>query len=83
MIGVLGKDADRAKLVDALPKLSNDLVRGTALKALEAITPKGDAAIADKLNALFDKAEEAKDDKLMADYKMCVETAARLRSRAQ
>jgi hypothetical protein len=83
MIGVLGKDADRAKLVDALPKLSNDLVRGTALKALEAITPKGDAAIADKLNALFDKAEEAKDDKLMGDYKMCVETAARLRSRAQ
>ncbi len=82
MIGILGKEADRAKLVDALPKLANPLVRGTALKALEAMSPKGDVELAKKLNDLFEKAEEAKDEKLMNDYKIFIQAAARLRSRA-
>lgn len=82
MIGILGKDADRAKLVDALPKIANQGVRFTALKALEAMSPKGDAEVAKKLNDLYEKAEEAKDEKLISDYKIFVQAAARLRSRA-
>lgn len=82
MIGALGKDADRAKLVDALPKISNQGVRFVALKALEAMTPKGDNDVAKKLNDFYEKAEEAKDEKLISEYKIFVQAAARLRSRA-
>jgi hypothetical protein len=83
MIGLLGKEGDRAKIVDALPKIENPLVRGTALKALEALSPKGDPAIADKLDAFFDKAEESKDEKAISETRIYVQAAARLRSRAQ
>ncbi len=83
MVGILGKDADRGKLVDAMPDLTNDAVRLTALKALKILTPKGDNAAADKLLSYFTKAEEAKDENLVSDYRIFIQTAAQLRARAQ
>ncbi len=83
MIGILGNDATRAKLVEAMPKITNGAVRQAALKALQALAPKGDAAAAEKLLALLEKAEEAKDEKLSSEYQVFTQVAARLRARAQ
>jgi len=83
MVGLMGKDEERNKLIDALPKITNPAVRQASLKAIEHLTPKGDATAADKLQALFDDAEKRKDEKLMAEYAPFVQTASRLRARAQ
>jgi len=83
MIGVLGGDADRKKLVDDMPKITNASVRMAALKALQALAPKGDNEAADRLTAYLDKAEEAKDDALVQSYQVFTQVAARLRARAQ
>jgi HEAT repeat protein len=83
MIGILGNDATRAKLVEAMPKITNGAVRQAALKALQALAPKGDAAAAEKLLAMLEKAEEAKDEKLSSEYQVFIQVAARLRARAQ
>lgn len=83
MIGILGNDATRPKLVEAMPKITNGAVRQAALKALQALAPKGDNDAADKLLALLDKAEEAKDEKLTGEYGVFIQVAARLRARAQ
>ena len=83
MIGILGGDADRKKLVDDVPKITNASVRMAALKALQALAPKGDNAAADKLTEYLDKAEEAKDDNLVQSYQVFTQVAARLRARAQ
>ncbi|HTJ80773.1 MAG TPA: hypothetical protein VL400_03590 [Polyangiaceae bacterium] len=83
MIGIYGNDAARAKLVDAMPKITNGAVQQAALKALQVLAPKGDNAAADKLTEMLDKAEEAKDDKLQQQYGVFTQVAARLRARAQ
>jgi hypothetical protein len=83
MIGILGGEADRKKLVDDMPKITNGSVRMAALKALQALSPKGDNDAADKLTAYLDKAEEAKDDNLVQSYQVFTQVAARLRARAQ
>lgn len=83
MVGILGGDAERAKLVDALPKIQNDAVRLTALKAFEVLTPKGDNAAADKLLGFYDKAEEAKDEEAMKNFGIFIQSAARMRARAE
>ncbi len=83
MIGILGGEADRKKLVDDMPKITNGAVRMSALKALQALAPKGDAAAADKLQGYLDKAEEAKDDNLVQSYQVFTQVAARLRARVE
>ncbi len=83
MIGVLGKEADRQKLADAFPEITNGAVLATSMKALKILTPKGDVALADKVEALFTKAEEAKDEDLQRRFKNCPLLAAQLRARAQ
>jgi len=83
MIGVLGKETDRAKLADAFPEITNGAVMATAMKALKILTPKGDAAIADKVEGYFTKAEDAKDDDLQKRYRDFPLVAAQLRARAQ
>jgi hypothetical protein len=83
MIGVLGKEGDRAKLADAFPEITNGAVLATAMKALKILTPKGDPALADKVEGLFTKAEEAKDEDLQKRFRDFPLVAAQLRARAQ
>lgn len=83
MIGILGGEGDRKKLVEALPRITSEPVRTTALKALKALAPKGDIAAADELVKLYAKAEQSKDDALMASYRTFTQVAAQLRLRAQ
>lgn len=83
MIGSLGRDSDRAKIVEALPRLTNDAARFSALKALLALAPKGDLAAADALLKLVAQAEESKDEARVASYRTFTQVAAQLRLRAQ
>ncbi len=83
MIGILGADADRAKLVDAMPKLTNEAVMYSAMNSLLALSPKGDTATADKMMAYLDKAEELKDEALVQRYRDFPLVAAKLRARSQ
>lgn len=81
MVGMLGKDAERDQLLEALPKINSDTVRAAALKIIESMTPKNGAAVADKLQGYFDKAEDLKDTEKMQQYNIFLQTAARLRAR--
>lgn len=83
MIGILGGEGDRAKLVEALPRIGSEAVRGVALKALKALAPKGDIAAADQLTKLHTQAEQSKDEALVASYRFFPLAAAQLRLRAQ
>jgi len=83
MVGMLGKDAERDQLVEALPKIPNDAVRATGLKVIESMTPKNGGPVADKLKGYFDKAEELKDTEKMQQYNIFLQSAARLRARSQ
>ena len=83
MIGLLGKERDRITIVEALPKIQNPAARMTALKALEALSPKGDDASADKLEALFSEATQSNDEDAISVARIYLQAAARLRSRAR
>ncbi len=61
MMAILGGDAARKKLADAVPRISNDAIRFVAISAIDRLSPKGDKAIADQFQALIDKAVANRD----------------------
>lgn len=61
MVGILGNPDVRQKLLDAMPKITNAAVRFVAVSVIDYHSPKGDNAIADKLQKMVDEAEEKKD----------------------
>jgi hypothetical protein len=61
MIGVLGNPAAREKIIEVMPKLTNGAVRFAAVSVIDALSPKGDAAIAASLQKMVDAAEASKD----------------------
>jgi hypothetical protein len=75
MVGVYGGPDVRQKLVDVMPKLSNPAVRFVAVSIIDRFSPKGDAAIAQKLQKIVDDAEASKDtNKISANapFKMII-----------
>jgi hypothetical protein len=52
MAGVYGDAATRTALVDRLNGLKDGAIRGAILEAIDHLTPTGDAATADKIDAL-------------------------------
>ena len=66
MVGILGGPEVREKLLEAMPKLKNSGVRGLAASVIDFHSPKGDKAIADKLQKMVDEVDEKKDPNLMA-----------------
>lgn len=64
MIGMYGAPDVRQKLMDLMPKLKNAALRFVAVTIIDYFSPKGDAALATKLQAIVDEAE-AKKDQLM------------------
>lgn len=83
MVGVFGDESAKAKLVEALPKVTNAAVRFTVGTVIDALSPKGDAKIADQLQAIVDKNEESRDqEKISADSPLKT-IIHRLRARAQ
>jgi HEAT repeat protein len=54
MLGMLGNDATKAEIVKRLPKIKAVAVRGTAVLAIDHLSPNGDAKIADELQKVLD-----------------------------
>jgi hypothetical protein len=83
MVGSLGKAETRQKVIDAMPKITNDEVRFVALSVVDALSPKGDTALAAKLQKMVDDAEASRDSdriRAMSPFKHVI---YRLNARAQ
>jgi hypothetical protein len=65
MVGVLGDPGVRSKIMDALPKITHPAIRFAAVTVIDALSPKGDAAIAAQLQKIVDDAAEKKDQEKM------------------
>lgn len=83
MIGILGTPEVKAKLIELMPKLTNDDVRGVAGVVIDRLSPRGDPAIAAALQKLVDDAAASKDParkQATASFKQVI---YRLNARAQ
>ena len=68
MIAILGNDASRDELVGMLESITNAGVRYVAGQTIDYLTPKGNKAVAAKLNAIISKnAKSADRDKAAGD----------------
>lgn len=81
MVGMLGKEAERDQLVEHVKDVKASDVKNLMLLVIDKLTPKNGAAVGDKLEAYFDKAEEQKDTEKMQQYNVFLQLAAKLRSR--
>jgi len=83
MLGILGDEKVKGKIVEALPQVTNPAVRFVTVSVLDRLSPKGDAAMADKLEAIVQKNIESRDsNKIQADAPLNT-IIHRLRARAQ
>jgi cellobiose-specific phosphotransferase system component IIA len=83
MLGILGNDQTRDKLVDELDSIDNAAVKFTAAQAIDHLSPKGSTETADKLKKILDKdAVLADQDKIMADAPL-KSVMYRVRARAE
>jgi hypothetical protein len=83
MLGVLGDAAVKDKIVGVLPKVRNAAVRFVTVSVLDFHSPKGDPALADKLQKMVDDAAEKKDTEMIAANSPVPTVIHRLRARAQ
>jgi hypothetical protein len=81
MLGMLGDASTPSQIVAALPKIKNAAVRFAAVSAIDKLTPKDGAAVADALQKIVDE-NKAKDDRnmMLADSPV-KEIILRLRAR--
>jgi hypothetical protein len=83
MIGVLGDDKVRPKIVEQLPLVTNAAVRFVAVSVLDRLSPKGDKEMATKLQAIVDANVKSRDkSKIQADAPLKT-IIHRLEARAQ
>lgn len=83
MIGVIGNPAARAKIMASMPKISHPAVRFASVSVLDALSPKGDAALAGELQKIVDEAVEKKDQTKMKLNQPFKTVIYRLNARAQ
>jgi HEAT repeat protein len=83
MVGIYGTPDVRQKLLDMMPKITNAAVRFVSVTVIDNLSPKGDPAIADKLQAIVDEAEAKKDSEKMAGNAPFKTVIYRLQARAQ
>jgi HEAT repeat protein len=83
MVGVLGSPDVRMKLIEAMPKITNAAVRFVSVSVIDALSPKGDAAVAQKLQAIVDDAEEKRNEAMIAANAPFKTVIYRLNARAQ
>ncbi|MBI4704231.1 MAG: hypothetical protein HY744_24235 [Deltaproteobacteria bacterium] len=81
MIGVLGDESTKDKIVGAMPKLSNAAVRFVAVSVLDRFSPGGDKALAEKLQAIVDKNEASRDQNMISADAPVKQVIPRLRAR--
>lgn len=83
MIGVLGDQKARGKIVEMLPKMSHPAVRFASVSVVDALSPKGDTGIAGQLQKIVDEAIEKKDQEKMRLNSPLKTVIYRLNARAQ
>jgi len=83
MLAIKGDEKTKDKIVAALPKVNNPAVRFVTAWVLDHLSPKGDNALADKLEAIVKNNEASRDkNKIQADHPLKT-VIHRLRARAQ
>ncbi len=83
MVGVLGGEAGRAKLVELLPKITNAATKFVSVQVIDRRSPKGDPGIAAKLQKMVDDADATKDGSKIASVASFKTVIYRLNARAQ
>lgn len=83
MVGVYGTPAVRQRVLDVMPKLTNAAVRFVAVQVVDHLSPKGDVALAAKLQKIVDEGEASKDSNKMAANAPFKTVIYRLNARAQ
>jgi hypothetical protein len=83
MAGALGNADTRQKLIDLMPKITNAAVRFVTVSAIDYLSPKGDTAIAAKLQKIVDEGEATRDPSRIAANAPFKTVIYRLNARAQ
>lgn len=83
MSGVLGNADTRQKIVDAMPKITNAGVRFFSVQAIDSLSPKGDVAMAQKLQKIVEDVEATRDPSRIAANAPFKTVIYRLNARAQ
>ncbi|MGK3990023.1 hypothetical protein WME99_43675 [Sorangium sp. So ce136] len=83
MVGVVGTPEVRQQIIDAMPKISNAAVRFVSVSVIDALSPKGDAEVATKLQKIVDEGEATKDAEKIAGNAPFKTVIYRLSARAQ
>ncbi|KYF77096.1 hypothetical protein BE11_22695 [Sorangium cellulosum] len=83
MVGVLGSPDVRQQIIDAMPKISNAAVRFVSVSVIDALSPKGDADVATKLQKIVDEGEASKDAEKISGNAPFKTVIYRLTARAQ
>lgn len=83
MVGILSGPDVKEKLIELIPKVKNTAIRGLAATVIDFHSPKGDKAIADKLQKIVDDVEDRRDPNLMATQSHFRATIYRLNAKAQ
>ena len=83
MLGILGDEKVKDKIVEALPQVTNPAARFVTVSVLDRLSPKGDNALADKLEKIVQKNLDSRDsNKIQSDAPLNT-IIHRLRARAQ
>jgi len=83
MMGIVGKPEVSQKIIDAMPKITNAAVRFVSVSVVDYLSPKGDPAVAQKLQAIVDEAEEKRNEQMIAANAPFKTVIYRLNARSQ
>ncbi|EYF01295.1 HEAT repeat domain-containing protein [Chondromyces apiculatus] len=83
MMGIFGKPELREKIIASMPKLTNAAVRFVSVTVIDQLSPQGDAAVAQKLQAIVDEAEEKRNEEMIAANSPFKTVIYRLNARSQ
>ena len=83
MIGELGNEGVKNKLFDSLPKITNPALRFLTVSLIDFFSPKGDAALAAKMQKMVDDAEGSKDPEKQRSVAPFKTVIYRLNAKAQ
>lgn len=83
MVGVHGKEEMKMPIFEALPKMKNPDAASVGLQLLDHFSPKGDKALADRIQKMVDTANETKDEQKQREVRPFRDLLYRLNARAQ
>jgi hypothetical protein len=81
MVGILGTEAIKPKLVELIPKITGDAARFVVVQVIDHFSPKGDAVVGQKLLDMLKEAEDQKNASKAASYSYFKQFGYRLLAR--